>query len=212
MLYSKIVIYILHQESESCHFMNKITDPQDSRGTQSINVTLELLSEENDIADLALVAAIGRATAELLQEDGYAVRPIATGQRSGEFLIHILIFLESIPANMWSHKALIERLMNDAGALVTVCASVVPIISRIFQAHGQQEKKRHILHQPIKMTVEIDGHIMSFEAHDIEGAEVAFKLAERFYESYPDVAKKVTSHSKVKVKGQLPPKPQHKRK
>lgn len=191
--------------------MNTHTDAQDSHDVQRLTITLELLSEGTYEADLALVAAVGRATIEDLEQDKYTVQPVATGQRGGDFLVQVLAFLETIPADVWTHKALVERVMNDASTLVTICTGVIPLLSHIFQADKRQAAKQHVDYQPLKMTLEIDGHPVSIEAHDVEEAEAAFKLARRIYQQHPDLAKKVTPRSSVKVKGTLPAQPRRKR-
>jgi hypothetical protein len=199
------------KESESL-FMNLHVDAQDAHDVQQLTIRLELLSEGMYEADLALVAAVGRATVEgLEQDDRYTVQPVPTGERGGDFLVQVLTFLEALPADVWTHKTVIERVMTDAGTLVGICTGVVPLIRRVFQAHKQQEAKKHGVHQAFKMTLEIDGHAITLEAQDVEGAEAGLKTAARFYEQHPDAAKKITPRSHVKVKGKLPAQPQRKR-
>jgi hypothetical protein len=191
--------------------MNAHADAQDSQDAEELAITLELLPEGIYEADLALVAAVGRATVETLEGEGYTVKPVARGQRGGDFVMQVLALLEAVPADVWAHRELVERVMTDAGTLVGICTGVVPLLSRVFQAHKQQEVKQHVNHQPLKMTLEIDGHPVSVEAQDVEEAEATIKLAKRIYEQYPDAAKKVTPRSSVKVKGTLPAQPQRKR-
>lgn len=188
--------------------MNTHTDPLN---TQQLTVTLELLSEGSYEADFALVAAVGRATVEVLEQERYMVRPVAPGQRGGDFVVQVLALLEAVPADVWAQRALVERVMTDAGTLVTICVGVVPLLRQLLRVHKQQEAKQHMNQQPLKMTLEIDGHPVSVEAQDVEEAEAAFKLAKRIYEQQPDVAKRVTPRSSVKVKGTLPAQPQRKR-
>src|SRR5437763_9092987 len=164
--------------------MNVYIEAQDSYDSQQLTITLELLSEGFYEADLALVTAVGRAIVGGLEEDRYTIRPVATGQRGGDFLVQVLAFLEVVPAEVWTHKALVERLMADAGTLVGICTGVVPLIRRVFQGHKQQEEQKHVVLQPIKVTLEIDGHPVSVEAGDVEEAEAALKLARRFYEQH----------------------------
>lgn len=191
--------------------MNTYTDAQDSYDPQQLTVALELQTEGFYEADLALVAAVGRATVEALERDRYTIKPAVTGQRGGDFLVQILALLETIPADVWTHRALVERVMTDAGTLVGICTGVVPLIRRVFQAHKQQEDKKHVVLQPVKVTLEIDGHQVVVEAQDVEGADAGLKAAARFYEQYPDVAKKVTPRSSINVKGKIPAHPQRKR-
>ena len=49
-------------------------------------ITLEVISEDPQFADPALVDAVGRDTTDALRNDGYTIEPIYTGQRGG-FLV-----------------------------------------------------------------------------------------------------------------------------
>jgi hypothetical protein len=191
--------------------MNAYTDSQGSTDPQQLTITLELRSEGLYEADLALVADVGRATVEELEEGGYTVQPVVTELRGGDFLVQVLMFLESIPVNVWAHKALVERVMADAATLIGICAGIVPLVRRVLHAHKRQADKQHVVLQPIKMTLEVDGHQVTVEAQDVEGADAGLKAAARFYEQHPDAAKKVTPRSSVKVKGTLPAQPRRKR-
>ena len=193
-------------------FMSTYRDSQGLNDPQQLSVTLELLSEGFYEADRALVGDVGRATVEGLEgEDGYIVQPVARGQRGGDFVVQVLTTLATVPVEVWTHKELVERVMTDAGTLVTVCVGVVPLVRRVFQAHKRQEEKRPVVLQPIKMTLEIAGQQVTVEAQDVEGAEAGIKVAARFYGQHTDAAKKVTARSSVKVKGAVPAQPQRKR-
>jgi len=64
-----------------------------------------------------------------------------------------------------------------------------PLLLHVFKI---QEK------HPIKISVVIDGAPVSVEAADLQDAEAAVKLAQRFHSAHPAV--KVTGKSQVKAK------------
>jgi hypothetical protein len=70
---------------------------------------------------------------------------------------------------------------------------------------------RGFLTSPIKITVEISGVPISIETPDLEAAEGAMKLVQRFQTQHPTVASQVTSQSNIKVQGSVPKKPLQKK-
>jgi hypothetical protein len=64
----------------------------------------------------------------------------------------------------------------------------------------------HIYHY-----LEVDGASISIEAPDLENAEAAMKLAQRFQMQHPAVASQVTSQSSAKLKARVPKRPPRKR-
>ena len=178
-------------------------------GSPRLTINLEILAEDASDLDLALTSAVGRDTIDELQHDGYIVQPVSTGQRGGEILVEVITTLTTIAAHAWAHKETFERVINDTGALVTVCGGIVPIAKTLLQAFGKRTASSS--NAPIKMTLEIDGAPISVEAADLEQAEAALTLAQKFYASHPASAQKVTAASKVKLKGCVPKVPQRKR-
>ncbi|MFL5625949.1 MAG: hypothetical protein ACJ788_10200 [Ktedonobacteraceae bacterium] len=167
-------------------------------------ITLEVVTEDPHDADPALVDAVGRNTTDALRSDGYTIEPVYTGQRGG-FLIDVVIpFLTTI----WVQK---DVILADGSALVTIFTPVILVAKHLKEAHEKRVGKDANQQSPIKITTEIDGVPLSIEPPDLETAEAALKLAQRFQTAYPVVAAMVTPQSKVKVKGSVPKKPSRKR-
>jgi hypothetical protein len=186
----------------------------ESQSEHQVTILFELISEGSNEVDLALVNAVGRDVTNALQNDGALVQSVETGAgaRGGEFLVQVITTVTTIAADAWAYKDAFEHVLNDAGSLVTICTGVTPLLQRLFQSHKQRAGQYiGTTLQPLKITLEIDGAPVTIEANDVEQAEAALKVAQRFYRSHPDVAKKVTPQSNVKVKGSLPGQPQRKR-
>ena len=172
---------------------------------------LEITSEDPQDRDIALVDGVRRDTIHALQNDGYRVQIPYTGERSGAAPIEVVTTLTNAATYVWAHKEVIEETMNDLSALVTIFGSVIPVIKHVFKADKQQTIKNQIPSQPIKIVTIIDGTPISVEAPDLEQAEAALIVAQRFRTQHPTVASKVTLKSKVKVKGNVSKRQAHRR-
>lgn len=182
--------------------MHPQSESSDSSG---VTITLELAPTESAGANLEVVNAIGRETVDSLREEGCTFEPIYTGQRGG-FLVNVLI--PSLTA-IWAQK---DVILADGSALTTIMTPVVLIVMHL---RGAQEKRmgKDAVHQsPIRVTFEIDGSPISIEVPDLETAEDAIKIAERFRTQYPAVAKRVTHQSHIKVTASVPKGPPKTRK
>ncbi len=167
-------------------------------------IILEVVPEDLEYSDPALVDAVGRDTTDALSKDGFAIEPVYTGQRGG-FLVDVFVpFLTAA----WTNKDII---LADASALVTLTTPVFTLIRHLYEAHENRVGKEAFQRATIKITVEISGASISIEAPDLETADGATKLAQRFQTQHPTVASQVTSQSKVKVKGSVPKRPARKR-
>lgn len=176
-----------------------------------ILIQLEILTEHADEADLALVSAVRRDTIDGLKTAGYITQPVSSAQRSGDILVEVVTTLSTIASNTWANKAIIERVITDAGGLVTVCAGIIPIAKTLSQAFKQRAADTGKIQEPVKITIEIDGAPITIEAAGLEQAEAALKLAQRFHSAHTMVAKSVTPLSKVKIKANMPKAPRRKR-
>lgn len=174
-------------------------------------IQLEISPEYADEATLAIVSAVSRDAIDELQNTGYRVQSTPTGQRGGDVLVTIITTLTTIAANAWANKETFERVLTDAGGLVTVCGGINPIAKTLLRAFHKRTANTNNAQEPIKITVEIDGAPITVEAADLEQADAALTLAQRFYFSHPTIAKKVTTHSKVKLKASVPKMQQRKR-
>ena len=167
-------------------------------------VIVEITSEDPQNADVALVDAVRRDTIDALQNDGFRVQIPYTGERGGVTPIEVVTTLTNAASYAWAHKDVIEETMNDISALITIFGGVIPVIKHMVKANEQRAIKAHIPSQPIKITTIIDGAPISVEAPDLEQAEAALTLAQRFRAQQPGVTAKVTTKSNVKVKGSIP--------
>lgn len=174
-------------------------------------IQLEILTAHAEDADLALVSAVGRDTIDELETAGYSTQPISTGQRGGGILVEVVTTLSTIASNAWANKESIERVITDAGGLVTVCSGIIPIAKTLTQVFKQRADASGNRQEPVKITIEIDGAPVAIEAADLEQAEAALKLAQRFHSAHTMVAQSVTPRSKVKLKAHLPKAPRRKR-
>lgn len=165
----------------------------DSPQSQEITLTLEVVPENPKDADAALVNAVGGDTAEALRAEGATITPIYTGQRGGEFLVDVVW---PTLTTLWAGK---EVILADMSALVTIFTPVVLIAKHLREAHEKDSAHQASL----TLKTEIDGVPISIEAPDLESAEAALTLAQRFQAQHPAVAAKVTRKSHVKVTGSV---------
>lgn len=168
----------------------------------------ELPTAQPEEADLALLSALGRDTIDALQRAGYTTQSIPTGQR-GSIIVDVVTTLTTVVTNAWTSGSL-ERALNDASAVVTLCGGIVPV-ARLLLHTFQKRVSTSTAREPVKITVEIDGVPITVEAADLEQAEAALKLAQRFQSQHPTTAKNVNTHSKVQLKASLPSVPRRKR-
>ena len=173
----------------------------ESDNSNRFRITLEVVPDDPHDADPALVDAVGRDAADALRSDGYTIEPVYTGQRGGGFLVNVL-------ATAWAQK---EVVLADGSALITIFTPVVQIAKRLHEVHELRKGKDAAQQSPIKIAVEVDGASISIEAPDLEAAEGAMKLAQRFQMQHPVVASKVTSQSSVKLKASVSRRPPRKR-
>lgn len=94
------------------------------------------------------------------------------------------------------------KFLQSNNDVISKGAAVITIVGVLVQfLVGILERRREIKEKPIKITAEIDGKLISISANDLEGAN---KLASRFQKLHPEVAQKVTSASKIKVRATMP--------
>src|SRR6266568_5838573 len=103
----------------------------DSATPQHIPLTLEVVPQDPQDADSALVNAVGRDTAGALSNDGYTIEPLYTNQRGG-FLVEVIPFLTTVAADTWAQK---DVILGDLSALVTILSAVIPVIKHMRKAH-----------------------------------------------------------------------------
>ena len=168
-------------------------------------ITLEVVPDDPHDADPALVDAVGREAADALRTDGYTIEPVYTGTRGGGLLVDVVM---PVLATAWAQK---EVILADGSALVTIFTPVVLIAKKLHEAHEQRKGKDAAQQSPIKIAVEIDGATISIEAPDLEAAEGAIRLAQRFQVQHPAVVSQVTSQSNARLKASVSKRPLRKR-
>lgn len=183
-----------------------------NNGLEQMTVVLEIEPENPKDADIALVDAVRRDVIDVLQRNNYHVRFPYTGQRGGVTPIEVYTTVTNAATYVWAHKDVVEETMNDISALITIFGGVIPVIKHVFEANEQRVLKEQIPSQSIKIATTIDGASISVEAPDLEKAEAALLLARRFQSQHPTVAAKVTTKSKIKVKGNVPKRQARRRK
>lgn len=146
-------------------------------------ILLEVEPEDEQESNPVFVGEVGRTIVSGLRQESYAVEPVYTGQKGAlELLFTVWTVLQSGAVDAWTH-------VDAIAALCAIFETTKPLLLRVFKA---QEK------HPIKISVVIDGAPVSVEAADLEDAEAALKLAQRFHAAHPAV--KVTAQSQVKAK------------
>src|SRR6266567_2801300 len=121
--------------------MNQQTAAQNG---QQLTITLELLPEGINEADLVIVNKVGSDIISDLQGHGYGISPVSTGQRGGEFLVQFVTYITTtavyLAGEAWAHKETFERVMNDASTLVTICTGIVPLLRSVVQSHRKRSQ------------------------------------------------------------------------
>ena len=168
-------------------------------------ITLEIVEEDQHDSDPELVEAVGRDTTEALSRDGFTLEPVYTGLRGG--VIVTVVF--SLLTAAWTNKDII---LTDSSALVTLMRPVFTLTQHLREAHEKRIGKEAFQQAPVKISIEINGASISIETPDLETAEGAMALAQRFQAQHPTIASQVTPQSNVKVTGSVPKKPRRKRK
>jgi hypothetical protein len=197
--------------------MEDSTNPNDANAeasslAKSLHIILEL---EGD--DPAFTNSIGLDLITTLQDEGYSIEPIYTGQRGGDILVEIGMTLAQALMFVKDNHAAISEGIGDLSGLVGIFTSVVPLCKKILHATAKHTQTGlaptgATVPIPIKITVEIDGHPISVEAADLEQAKVVIILAHQFATVYPAAARQASpATSKVKAHGQITRPPRQKR-
>ncbi len=95
---------------------------QDSTTSQPITLTLEVVPEDPQNSDPALVDAVGRDTADALRSEGYTVQPVYTGIRGGP-LVETIAFLSQTLAAAWANKEALIRLTRSELVKIPRCST-----------------------------------------------------------------------------------------
>src|SRR5579885_991450 len=177
---------------------------QDSRFSQELIIAIELVIEEGE-PDPALLTALGDETVRALQQEGYVPLPSAyTGQKGIEsFFVELGIAAQQLATALWNNHAAIAEGIADLSGLLTIFTAILPVLKRVQQAHRKQMGAEESAARPINMTVEIDGASVTIETSDLAQADAALQLALKYRAAHPATASRVTTKSKIKVRGRV---------
>lgn len=166
-----------------------------------MTITFELLTAEGE-HDPALLQALGQATTAALQPAGYTVQPATcTGERG---LASFFVKFVTIAQHIWANHAAISEGIADLSSLVTIFATVLPILQKTRQVHEKQVGQNESTERPIKLIVTIDGGSLEIEAADLGQAEAVLQLARKYHTAHPEKAAQVTPRSRVEVRARVP--------
>ncbi len=180
--------------------------------TESFSITFAL-----DGDDPAFTNTIGLAVIASLQNEGYSIEPVYTGQRGGGLLVEIGMTLAQALTFVKDNHATISEGIGDLGGLVGIFTGVVPLCKQMLHVTAKHTQTGlaptgATAPVPIKITVEIDGHPISVEATDLEQAKAAIILAHQFATAYPAAARQASlATSRIKAHGQITRPPRQKR-
>src|SRR6266700_8264379 len=118
--------------------------PSDTDTPQHLTISLAILAEDPSDTDLALMGAVSRDTIDALQHNGYTIQPVRLGKRGGDILVEVITTLTTLATTGWSNKESFARILNDTGALVTVCAGIVPVAKTLL--HTFKKRTAHTDH------------------------------------------------------------------
>ncbi len=177
---------------------------QDSSFSQELIIAIELVIEEGE-PDPALLTALGDETVRALQQERYEALPSAyTGQKGGEsFFVEFAIAAQQIATALWNHHAAIAEGIADLSGLLTIFTAILPVLKRVQQAHRKQMGAEESAARPINMTVEIDRESVIIEAPELAQADAVLQFALKYRAAHPATASRVTTKSKIKVRGQV---------
>lgn len=163
---------------------------------QPITITLEISAEDSNNPDPATLNEVALNTNRTLQQDGYTITPLYTGQRGGlDLLFQIIISgVQTASAALWAQKDVVGLIGN----LCTIFTSISPIVAHLFHLHGKQTEQDH----DIKVSIKIDDAEIAISSADIANDERIYQLAQRFLAQHPTT--QVTPSSKVKVQARVP--------
>lgn len=166
---------------------------------------LEFLPDQPEESDPALIHAIGRDTVDALQHDGIAVQPVYTGQQGGDFLVEIVPTVAQFATTVWNNKAVIEEVLYDTSAVITLSGFILTIINHAKQSYERRVGHEESLERPIKFTVALDTRSVTIETPDITQAQdIAKQLVQLPQMTHS--SSQAPSSSKLKLQPKIPKK------
>ena len=93
--------------------------PYRAEKAQSLSIILEIVPADVQDPDPAAVSAAGRSIVSNLEQEGYTIKPVYTGQRGGiELLFQVVLqTAQTVGADVWAQKDSIDLLSALSTAL-----------------------------------------------------------------------------------------------
>src|SRR5689334_740207 len=106
---------------------------------QPITITLEISAEDSHNPDPAALNEVALSTNRALQQEGYTITPLYTGQRGGLDLFFQIITsgAQMASAALWAQRDVVGLIGN----LCTIFTSISPIAAHLFHLHGKQTEQ-----------------------------------------------------------------------
>lgn len=167
-----------------------------SENPQPLSVTLEIVPLDERDPDPARIFEVSQEVVVALQQDGYRVTPMYTGQRGGiELLFQVVTnVVQTVGTDVWAQRDTISIISG----LCTIFGAVSPLVRHLFHVRRKLPTHEH----EIKVSITLDDAAMEVTSSDVANDERILQLAERFLTKYPTAS--VTPGSKVKVRGRVP--------
>jgi len=161
--------------------------PQSFSSGQSMVIHLEVVSDDEQPADVADISEVSRELVDELRKKNYIVSPVYTGMRGGGALFDIVLQISQLISD---NKELLPPLFE----------SIILTLQCLLVVHDQRAEREKERHAPLGYTLELDGFPITITAHNVKDAGELLKC---FREVYPEATKKLTTASSVKVKAKV---------
>jgi hypothetical protein len=171
----------------------------------TVTVLLELVPDQPEESDPAFIRAIGRATVETLQRDGFTVQSVYTGQQGGGFLVEILTAVGQLATTAWDQRAILEEVLNDSSRLLALSASIFAIIASVKRIYKWRARHTEDVANPLKITIQLNGASITIEATNLaQVQETLTKLVQQLQNTHTGT--QVSSATTLKIQPRIPKK------
>ena len=168
-----------------------------------VDLLLELVADETEESDPALIHAIGRDTVETLQEEHMVVRPVYTGQQGGDFLVEVVTTVGQLAGVVWDHRAVIEEVFNDASTLATVATFIYTVVTHVKRNYERRVGHDESVARPIKITLELEGASLPLDPPNPEQVQAVLSaLLEQYKRAHAPTHASRTK--KLKIRHAIP--------
>jgi hypothetical protein len=148
------------------------------------------LTTEDDYAGPALVNTLGHEIISTLQKEGFLVELVTTIQHVANIVLD-------------NHTIIAEGLA-DLSSVITIFGTLLPLLKQMQDAHEKRVTNKENVDRPIRIIVEIDDAPLIIEVPDINQADAAILLAQKYHALHPTIVSQITQKSTIKVKGKVP--------